>query len=252
MYSEPWHWMGVQWPSLCSGLFIPIKASVFIEQRISGAASLIVNAINAQSLICLTLYIKHRSYICVYVCSPIARTDTLICVRYGMFIPRNQKKVPERSKLRKSVLISSLLEAGFCSSEKNTTKNCVKIKSFSKRRLQKQTSAPRKPVVCSGPCEDGYSSWEIKHDRTTTPQPNLFVSARRLQGQRPQARELSWVPTPIKKVFLQVGNQARQKKRATIKVVCFGGQITEEKRPQRRKRALGSSFSELKYYTELY
>jgi hypothetical protein len=54
--------------------------------------------------------------------------------------------------------------------------------------------ASQKTVLSSIPGEDGFCSSETKHDRRTVPRQKLFVSARRLQKQRPQPRKtvLCW------------------------------------------------------------
>jgi hypothetical protein len=46
-----------------------------------------------------------------------------------------------------------------------------------------------KSVLGSSPSEDGLCRSETKHDKITGPRPNLFVSARILQEQRPQPRK---------------------------------------------------------------
>jgi hypothetical protein len=125
-------------------------------------------------------------YVCIFAYR--SRTDTPICTKLGMPIPRDQKEILGRSKLRKSVLSSSPGEGGSCSSEsKHNRRTAPRPKFFvSKRRLQKQRLQPRKVALGSCHGEDVFCSSETKHDRTTAPRPKLFVSARRLQKQTPQ------------------------------------------------------------------
>jgi hypothetical protein len=53
-------------------------------------------------------------------------------------------------------------------------------------------------VLNSSPCEDGSCSSEIKHDIRTALGPNIFVSKRRFQEQRPHPGELSWARVSVR------------------------------------------------------
>jgi hypothetical protein len=53
-------------------------------------------------------------------------------------------------------------------------------------------------VLNSSPCEDGSCRSEIKHDIRTALGPNIFVSKRRFQEQRPHPGEVSWVRVAVR------------------------------------------------------
>jgi hypothetical protein len=108
------------------------------------------------------------------------RTDKLICTKIDALIPRGQKVISERLKVRKIILRLSPGERGSCSSEhkrKHWDQTCLEEKiTGAKATIQK------KKVHCS-------RSDKTKHDRRTVPRTKLFVSTRGLQKQRPQSQK---------------------------------------------------------------
>jgi hypothetical protein len=62
------------------------------------------------------------------------------------------------------------------------------------------------------PNEDGFCSSEIKHDRRTAPRPEMFVSARRLQKQRPRPRNFLPRSSPSEDCFFSLETKHDRRK----------------------------------------
>jgi hypothetical protein len=86
--------------------------------------------------------------VCIYVCMFVyrSRTDVQTCTELGTLIHWDHKENIERSKLRKTVLSSSLGEGGSCRSEtEHDRRTAPRPKLFvSARRLQELRSQTRK------------------------------------------------------------------------------------------------------------
>jgi hypothetical protein len=120
---------------------------------------------------CLHIYNIETVYVCVCMCmfAYSLRRDMLICTKIDMLLPRDQKEILERSKLRKIVLSSSSGEGGSCSSE---TKHDRRM---APRRLQEKT--PQTRNICTGfeSRWECFCSSESKHDRRMAPGQKSFI-----------------------------------------------------------------------------
>jgi hypothetical protein len=90
----------------------------------------------------------------------------------------------------KSVLSSSTGEgASYSSESKNDRRKQPKPKWFERGDYRSKDHNLEKTVLGSIAGEDVFCSSETKHDRRTAPRRKSFVSARRLQEQKPELRK---------------------------------------------------------------